>query len=123
MWLVQYENEGRLNQREHVLNQGDTQNVPPKQKREGQKPGEVAGCSKRDSRRALALSSSSSPGQGLGGALVEGPASRRKVPEASCGPAHLGLAQRAQGLQDLVLQQVLQTWPRLAGCLLPLLID
>lgn len=35
----------------------------------------------------------------------------------------LGLAQRAQGLQDLVLQQVLQTWPRLAGCLLPLLID
>lgn len=47
-----------------------------------------------------------------------------KVPGAPQGPAHLGLAQRAQGLQDLVLQQVLQTGTRLASCcLLPLLID
>ena len=47
-----------------------------------------------------------------------------KVPGAPQGPAHLSLAQRAQGLQDFVLQQVFQTGPCLASCcLLPLLVD
>lgn len=116
-----------------------SENMPPKQSSEGLKPGEGGGCFEPSQVIPSPPSShctppypnpTPTPRPSVGTrrstgrkTWIPGAPAQVEGSKGTRGPAHLSLAQRAQGLQDLVLQQVLQAWPGLASrCLLLLLV-